>query len=143
MTDTYVVLLPGGKANSTVASQQWQLANVRMVWLQLAVKRRLPEGVNVARVRYRVRGWNAPRKDPVRDASAALDRLPGTSRVVLVGHSMGGRVAAHLAARPEVIGVVALAPWWPAGEAERIPADTRLVALHGTADTWTDPETSR
>ncbi|PRC61670.1 alpha/beta hydrolase, partial [Mycobacterium sp. ITM-2017-0098] len=42
-----------------------------------------------------------------------------------------------------MIGVVALAPWWPAGEAERIPADTRLVALHGTADTWTDPETSR
>jgi hypothetical protein len=134
VTDTYVVLLPGGRADSILTSQPWQLANLRMAWLQLALKRRVARGVDVRRVRYRVRGWNAPREDPVRDASAALDRLPGTARVILVGHSME---------RPGVVGVVALAPWWPTGEAGRIPAGTRLVVLHGTADTWTDPEASR
>ena len=142
-TTTHVVLLPGGKADSSLASRPWQLANLRMAWLQLALRRRLPRHVAISRVRYRLRGWNAPREDPVGDAAAVLDRLPIRARVILVGHSMGGRVAAHLAERPEVIGVVALAPWWPAGEAERIPAGTRLTTLHGTTDTWTDPMASR
>ncbi len=140
---TVVVLLHGGKANSTLPSRPWHLANLRMVWFQLTLGRQLPRGVAVRRVRYRLRGWNAPRKDPVCDAETALDALTGARRVVLVGHSMGGRVAAHLAHRPEVVGVVALAPWWPTGDAKRIPAGTSLVTLHGTADTWTDPEASR
>lgn len=118
-----------------------------MAWLQSALRSRLPGGVNVHRVRYRLRGWNAPRADPVSDALAALDALgaasPSPIRVVLVGHSMGGRVAAHLAARSEVVGVVALAPWWPTADADLIGPATGLVALHGTADTWTDPQASR
>lgn len=116
-----------------------------MLWLQLSLRRQLPRGVPVRRVHYRLRGWNAPQEDPVRDAAAALDAMGamGADRVILVGHSMGGRVAAQLAARPEVIGVVALAPWWPAGEAHRIPPGTQLVTVHGTADTWTDPKASQ
>ena len=118
-----------------------------MVWLQFALRRRLRGDVYVHRMRYRLRGWNGPRQDPVQDAVAALDaRAAGPSasdRVVLVGHSMGGRVAAHLAGRAEVVGVVALAPWWPDGDADLIGPDTALTALHGTADTWTDPEASR
>ena len=142
-----VILLHGGKAVSSERSRPWHLSNVRMVWLQLALRRRLPSGVDVRRFRYRLRGWNAPRADPVADALASLDALRAASaepiRVVLVGYSMGGRVAAHLAARPEVIGVVALAPWWPTGDADLIGPDTGLVALHGSADTWTDPQASR
>ncbi|MDG4665748.1 alpha/beta hydrolase [Mycobacterium sp. 236(2023)] len=143
MTDTFVVLLPGGKANSTLAARPWQLANLRMVWLKISLRVRLPRSIGIRRVRYRVRGWNGAAEDPVRDAGRALDVLTGARRVVLVGHSMGGRVAAHLASRPEVAGVVALAAWWPAGEGDRIDAGTRLVALHGTADTWTSPQESR
>ena len=144
---TAVVLLHGGKAVSSEPSRPWHLSNVRMVWLQLALRRRLPRGIDVRRFRYRVRGWNGPRADPVADAVAALDALSAASstplRVVLVGHSMGGRVAAHLARRPEVVGVVALAPWWPAADADLVDPDIRLVAVHGTTDTWTDPESSR
>jgi hypothetical protein len=45
-----------------------------MALLTSAVRHRLP-AVTVTRVRYRVRGWNAPQLDPVRDAEAALVRL--------------------------------------------------------------------
>ena len=41
--------------------------------------------------------------------------------VVLLGHSMGGRTAVAVADDPSVVGVVALAPWLPAGRAERRP----------------------
>ncbi len=56
---------------------------------------------------------------------------------------MGGRVAAHLAARGDVGSVVALAPWWVGNDAELIPVTTRLLVVHGTADAWTDPRASR
>ncbi len=56
---------------------------------------------------------------------------------------MGGRVAAHLAARGDVGTVVALAPWWVGGDGDLIPVTTRLLVMHGTADTWTDPRASR
>jgi pimeloyl-ACP methyl ester carboxylesterase len=63
--------------------------------------------------------------------------------IVLVGHSMGGRVAAQLCAGVDIGAVVALAPWWVGDDAELIAAPTRLLVLHGTADTWTDPGGSR
>ena len=56
---------------------------------------------------------------------------------------MGGRVAARLAAGADVGAVVALAPWWVGGDADLIPPPTRLLVVHGTADTWTDPASSR
>ena len=142
-----MVLLPGGQPVSSLVARPWQLANLRMLWFAWALRRRLPATTTVHRVRYRLRGWNAPDLDPVRDAATALDALVADSsepvRVVLAGHSMGGRVAAALAARPEVIGIVALAPWWPADDADAIGPDVRLLAVHGTADTWTDPRSSR
>ena len=138
-------MLPGGKPVSTAPSKAWQLANLRMALLSSALRRRLPD-VTVSRVRYRLRGWNAPQADPVRDAVAALDGLLerfASDRIVVVGHSMGGRVTAHLANRREIGGIVALAPWWPGADADLIPVGTRLLTVHGTADTWTDPVSSR
>ena len=64
------------------------------------------------------------------------------ANIVVVGHSMGGRVAAHLSASGDVGAVVALAPWWPREDAEVIPNTCRLLVLHGTADTRTDPHSS-
>ena len=97
-------------------------------------------------MQYRLRGWNPGRLDAVVDARVALDEMVervGPGPVVLVGHSMGGRVAAHLAADGRVAGVAALAPWWPENDGDLIPVGCRLLTMHGTADTWTDFRASR
>jgi pimeloyl-ACP methyl ester carboxylesterase len=140
-----VLVLPGGKPDSTAASRPWQLAHLRMALLAAALRRRLPCHVEVRRVRYRLRGWNPGRLDALNDARAALDDLLETvdGGIVVVGHSMGARVAAHLAAEGRVAAVAALAPWWPKGDGDLIPAGCRLLTMHGTADTWTDPVAAR
>jgi pimeloyl-ACP methyl ester carboxylesterase len=117
-----------------------------MAFLAAALRRRLGREVKVVRVQYRLRGWNSPQRDPVRDAEKVLgqirQRSPNLETVVLVGHSMGGRVAAELSAQGGVGAVVALAPWWNGDKADLIPQGTRLLVLHGTADTRTDPRVS-
>jgi pimeloyl-ACP methyl ester carboxylesterase len=142
----YVLVLPGGKMRSDRRSRCWQLANLRMAFFAAALRRRLGPAVEVRRVQYRYRGWNSPRLDALRDAEAVLDRARDRfepARIAVVGHSMGGRVAAHLAARGDVGTVVALAPWWAGSDGDLIPTSTRLLVVHGTADTWTDPRASR
>jgi pimeloyl-ACP methyl ester carboxylesterase len=141
-----VLVLPGGKPTSIEPSRARQPANLRMTMLSSALRLRLRGVAEVRQVRYRLRGWNAPQLDALRDADAALGDLLDryeVQRIVLVGHSMGGRVAAHLAAQYHVGGLVALAPWWPDDDADLIPAGSRLLTVHGTADTWTDPASSR
>jgi pimeloyl-ACP methyl ester carboxylesterase len=141
-----VVVLPGGRVRSDQASSRWQLANVRMAFVARALRRRLGSGIDVRQVQYRVRGWNSPRLDPVVDAREVLEDIQHRfepERIVLVGHSMGGRVAAHLAAGGGVGAVVALAPWWEGQDSDLISARTRLLVVHGTADITTDPAGSR
>ncbi|OBI82473.1 S9 family peptidase [Mycobacterium sp. E740] len=141
-----VLVLPGGKPHSTEPFRVWQLANLRMVWLALSLRRRLGRRVRVRVVKYRLRGWNGAQRDPVRDAERALARMledVDPHRLVVVGHSMGGRVAAHVSAGGSVDGVVALAPWWPRNDCELVPTTCRLLVLHGTADTRTDPRSSQ
>jgi pimeloyl-ACP methyl ester carboxylesterase len=117
-----------------------------MAFLARALRRHLGPAVDVRQVQYRLRGWNGPRMDPLRDAQGVLE---GVQRhfepdcIAVVGHSMGGRVAAHLAAGGGVGAVVALAPWWEHGDGDLIPTSTRLLAVHGSADTITNPGTSR
>ncbi|MGX6510116.1 alpha/beta hydrolase [Rhodococcus sp. SJ-2] len=139
----HVLVLPGGKPSSHAGTRPWHLTSVRMALLTEALRSRLTgHGITVGQVQYGVRGWNGDRMSPVHDAlralDATLDRRPDT-RIALVGHSMGGRVAAHLAAQNGVEAVVALAPWWPANDAALIPAGRRLLVAHGTGDRWTDP----
>jgi pimeloyl-ACP methyl ester carboxylesterase len=141
-----VLVLPGGKVRSEHASRWWQLANIRMMFVASALRCRLGPDVDVRRVQYRRRGWNSPGMDAVRDVTEVLDGIRQRSEpkdIVLVGHSMGGRVAAHLSASAGIGAVVALAPWWVGGDGDLIPAATRLLVVHGTADTWTDPSSSR
>lgn len=141
-----MLVLPGGRVHSDRASHWWNLANLRMMLVAGALRRRLGPDVQVRRVQYRRHGWNSPRLDAVRDAQDVLDEVRqrfGPKDIVLVGHSMGGRVAAWLSAGADVGAMVALAPWWVGGDSYLIPAPTRLLVVHGTADTWTDPGTSR
>lgn len=141
-----MLVLPGGRPSSDAPSQARQLANLRIELLTQSLRRRVGAGVDVRRVQYRVRGWNAGRLDALRDARAALDEMldtVGSGPLVLVGHSMGGRVAAHLAGQRRVAAVAALAPWWPENDCDLIPPGCRLLTMHGTADSWTDPVSSQ
>ncbi|WP_370531734.1 alpha/beta fold hydrolase [Streptomyces venezuelae] len=91
----------------------------------------------IGHVRYRTRGWNGERADPVHDARRALAELAdmaGPLPVVLLGHSMGARAALRAADDPRVRGVVALAPWCPPGEPVTQLAHRTVVALHDPAD---------
>jgi alpha-beta hydrolase superfamily lysophospholipase len=139
-----VLLLPGGRETS-VAPARRGLAYLRMVPFAGAIAwSTRGHEVAVWTLRYRVRGWNGDAQDPVRDARWALEEARRThpgAPVVLVGHSMGGRVALRLAGEPGVIGVCALAPWIEAGEPAPRPGATIVIA-HGDADRVTDPRSS-
>ncbi|MGW3361108.1 alpha/beta hydrolase [Streptomyces bungoensis] len=141
-----VLVLHGGRADGTGPARSWHPAALRMRPFHRAIRAGLPhDDVLLARVRYRLRGWNGDRADPVRDTLEALRRLAelaGPVPAVLVGHSMGGRAALHAAGHPQVRAVVALAPWWPAGEPVREVAGRHLVVLHGERDRVTSPAES-
>ncbi|WP_019878191.1 alpha/beta hydrolase [Sporichthya polymorpha] len=141
-----VLLLHGGKAESREPSSPWHTSVLRLRPFARAIARRIRrDGVAVWSLRYRVRGWNGAEASPVADARWALDRVReqhGDVPVILVGHSMGGRTALQVADDPAVVGIVALAPWLPAGERRPALGSTRLLVVHGTADSWTDPRAS-
>lgn len=143
-----VLVLHGGRARSEAPTSRMQLAYLRMIPFDLAVRRATAVAglqVATARLRYRVRGWNGRAQDPVQDARWALDELRarlGPVPVVLLGHSLGGRTALALAATPRVVGVVGLAPWVEGHDPVRVGDDVRVDVLHGTADRMTDPHAS-
>lgn len=147
--DGVVLILHGGRATSTAPTSPTQLAVLRMAPFAGAVAhaaRRTDLRVAVAELRHRVRGWNGERRDPVVDATWALDALReqvGDAPVALLGHSMGGRTAFALADAPGVVGVVGLAPWVDGDDAPGEVAGVRIDVLHGTADRMTDPRASR
>jgi predicted esterase len=144
-----VLFLHGGKEHSTAAVTRYQLAVVRVAVLAADVRRRLAgRGVTVWLLRFGVRGWNGDGAGPVADALWALDRVRTAHRgdgspIVLAGHSMGARTALRVAGEDGVAGVVALAPWVPAGEPVAQLAGRRIVVAHGTDDRTTDPAVSR
>ncbi|HEX5919223.1 MAG TPA: alpha/beta fold hydrolase [Nocardioides sp.] len=142
-----VLVLHGGKPRSDQAIGRTSASWRRAAWLQRAI---VPQahaaGVGVWLARYRVRGWNGG-AGPVDDARWALDELRsahGDVPVVLLGHSMGARVAVHVADDPSVVGVVGLAPWWSADDPVAPLAGRALRAAHGRRDRITSfRETSR
>ena len=62
---------------------------------------------------------------------------------MLVGHSMGARVAVAVADDPLVRGVVALAPWLGPGDPVETLHGRHLLAAHGSRDRVTSAEATR
>lgn len=84
----------------------------------------------VHQVRYRCRGWNSPDLPALSNVFQAIRGHPDTP-IVLVGHSMGGRVAAHSSERMEVAGIVARSLVARPGRC--LITSPRLITIHGTA----------
>ena len=142
-----VLVLHGGREVSTAPTRATQLAVLRMLPIARSLARAgRPHGIAVARLRFAVRGWNGDLASPVADARHALDeltrRFPGVP-VAVVGHSMGGRTALHVADHSSVTAVVGLAPWIEATDDRSRVAGRHVLLVHGTEDRITDPRRSK
>ncbi|GAB1818261.1 alpha/beta hydrolase [Herbidospora sp. RD11066] len=143
-TRLVALVLHGGRETSVAPTTALQLAVLRMMPFAWALRSAgARQGLEVRRVRYRFRGWNGPAASPVADVDNVLEDVRLAHgidvRVVLVGHSMGGRTALRVAGHPNVRGVAALAPWLPKGEPVEQLRDRRLLLAHGTEDRTTSP----
>ena len=143
-----VLLLHGGQQSSHEPVENKHASWWRMALLARAIRPFAARNqLAVVLVQYRKRGWNddsAP--DPVTDARWALGHIAEafpSLRVVIVGHSMGGRTACRVADDASVSGVVALAPWLPKGEPNATIAGKALRVIHGTRDRWTSARWSK
>jgi dienelactone hydrolase len=140
------VVLHGGRENNTGPVRAAQPAVLRMRPFVRSLRRGgRADGLAVAQVRYRVRGWNGAARSPVADTEWALDQLSARFPdvpIALVGHSMGGRTAMYVAGHERVRAVVGLAPWIERGDPVEALAGRRVLIAHGDADKMTSPKAS-
>jgi dienelactone hydrolase len=137
------LVLHGGAEYGAEVVRPWRLAYLRMVPVARAVSAAgARHGLEVRLLRNRLRGWNEPDRHPVQDARWALETIRAERPelpVVVVGHSMGGRVALRVCGDEAVVGACAFAPWTPEDEPVEHVAGRTVVIAHGVHDTVTGP----
>jgi pimeloyl-ACP methyl ester carboxylesterase len=124
-----VVCVNGGTAAEVPGT--WSAS---VEWLVRRLAPRFPQ-LGFLEVRYRIKSWRRL-EGCVEDASAAIAaaREAGAVEVALLGFSMGGAVAVHVAGVPEVRSVIALAPWlYPELDVSPL-AGRRFAVVHGSLD---------
>lgn len=133
-----VLLAHGGVVDSFKNPHAWRAPILRM-WPFATTARAAAPGAAVGLMRYRYQGWNGAAASPAIDLRTVLDNLPSRiRRVILIGHSMGGRAIVAAGNHSLVSGVLALAPWLPPDE-PLVPLRGLVVFAHGTLDRVTDP----
>lgn len=139
-----VLVVHGGGADSFQITRWRDLAVLRMVPFARAVAR-AERSSAVYRLKLSIRGWNGDGSAALRDARWALkslrERHPDRPMVV-IGHSLGGRVALLVGGDPDVVGVVLLAPWAPSHEPVRQLAGRGVVVIRGGRDRVIPPRTT-
>ncbi|HET7327491.1 MAG TPA: alpha/beta hydrolase [Nocardioidaceae bacterium] len=134
-----VVVAHGGQDKSLDDAHERRPSLLRM-WPFVAAAHAGAPAAAVALLRYRFRGWNGPDAHAMADLRTVLDGLPpSVERIVLVGHSMGGRAVLRCGDDPRVVGVLALAPWLPEAEPTTDLRGRVVVTAHGVQDRMTDP----
>jgi predicted esterase len=141
------LVLHGGTQGSETPVDGRSASWRRMAAMQRSITPRLHEsGIATWLLRYRVRGWNGDGSGARADARWALQQVRATYGdvpVVLLGHSMGARTAAHVADDPQVVGVVGLAPWWQPDDPVSALRDRHVVGAHGRTDKITSARMTR
>ena len=124
-----LVWLGGGRQAEEPGT--WSASNE---WLVNRLAPRFP-GLGFVEVRYRVKSWQRLELC-IEDARAALQAAAegGADRILLVGFSMGGAVAASAADHPAVGTVLGLAPWLPDRLSLDALAGRRFAVIHGALD---------
>lgn len=138
--DLAVLVLPGGTDFSYRPFSPTQGSALRMYPFTASIQTRFGMRVRVKQAQYRVYGWNGDQASPMPQARAALDALAGEHPgipIAVIGHSMGGRIAALLGDDERVTDILALAPWWQFADWRHIHDGVRVRAIHGDADTVT------
>jgi predicted alpha/beta-hydrolase family hydrolase len=145
-----VLMLHGGAERGERVVDERSASWRRTRWMYSTLAPRFAdEGYAIELLQFTLRGWNVrPGQEPapVADARWALDDLReryGELSVVLLGHSMGARTGLHVADDASVVGLVGLAPWWPAGEPVDAVRDLHVVAAHGRRDRITSARQTR
>lgn len=140
-----VLVLHGGSADNAAGTRWRDPAVLRLMPVARVIARTVPTA-SVHRLRFSVRGWNNDGSAALRDARWALGRLSGQYPgvpIVLVGHSMGARVALHAGGDPGVAGAVLMAPWAPSSDPAAQLAGKSVVILQGGRDRVVPEATTR
>ena len=141
-----MLVLPGGKVRSDRPSRSWQLANLRMAFVAVALRRRLGPtsrcgGCGIGCAGGTVRSSTRSTTPRQFSTGHATDSSRNRSRSSAIRWAAGSPRTWRREATS------APSSRWPRGgwatTVSSFPSSTRLLVVHGTADTWTDPRASR